>query len=131
MTTPMISGQDVQHNHAEQGQHGQPELARHEPAEPFHLAHLHQVGDRVNDQRGEHRLGQVGEQGRQRDDGDQAQRGGDDRRQLGPRPAIISGISRPQIVNPAMASPASQPRWYRGSHEAMGTHRTSRRGSGG
>jgi hypothetical protein len=56
-------GQDVQHDHAEQGQHGQPELARHEPAEPFHLVHLHQVGDRVDDQSGEHRLGQVGEQG--------------------------------------------------------------------
>jgi hypothetical protein len=96
-------GQDVQHDHAEQGQHGQPELARHEPAVPFHLAHLHQVGDRVDDQRGEHRLGQVGEQGRQRDDGDQAQHGGDDRRHLGPRPGAVVDRRLGQ------ASPAGQP----------------------
>ena len=45
--------------------------------------------------------------------------------------AIISGISSLQIVNPRWRRPASQPRWYRGSHETMGTHRASHPEPGG
>jgi hypothetical protein len=52
--------------------HPQPELLGDEAAILPHLGHLHEVGDRVDDQRTQDGLGQVMEQRSEREDGDRS-----------------------------------------------------------
>ena len=67
------AGEHVDHHDTGQRDRAEPELARDKTIELSHLGDLHEMRDRMQDQCGQYRLGQVLEEGRERGHGHEAQ----------------------------------------------------------
>ena len=82
---PIITpGEDAEHEGPGDGGDRDPEVEALHPGEPAHLGHVHHAHDHgLDDQGGQHRLGQLGEQRRQNQKREQHDHAGGERGEAG------------------------------------------------